>query len=117
MYEGGSSAAFQLYCLSLVVVGLFQSASWAYAAFRPGLMKAAVTRRYRVGRVLIALFVPGFFLVMSQLSGRGFGAPLVYGAVGMSVAVAVLRRIVMPWINRRGERRRGGERPADGPRA
>ena len=71
VYEGGSPAAFQLYCFSLAAVGLTQASMWGYASFRPGLMKPAVPRAYRIGRVVVALFVPTFFLAMAQMTARG----------------------------------------------
>lgn len=108
VYEDGASGAVQLYCLSLVAVGLFQAAMWAYASVRPGLMKAEVPRAYRAGRVLVALFVPGFFLVMAGMTGRGFSTGIIYGAAAMAAAVAVVRRTLLPWLERRSGRRAPG---------
>lgn len=100
VYEGGSPAAIQLYCFSLAAVGLTQAAMWAYASLRPGLMKAAVPRGYRAGRVLVALFVPGFFLLISTLKPDGFSRSFIYGAMAMVLVVALMRRVLLPRLAR-----------------
>jgi uncharacterized membrane protein len=93
--EGGGDAGFQLYGLTMFLCGIVNTAMWGYAAFRPGLMLAAVGRRERWGRIAATAALPILFLpVLLMPADKAVSVIL-----PLTLVVLVVRRILLPrWI-------------------
>jgi uncharacterized membrane protein len=91
-------AGFQIYLMTMVACGAITLAMWAYAAWRPGIMRAEVAPAFRLARTLMAAVLPAVFLVALLVPvGR-----LIWVMIPLGIAAGVVRRFVLPrWLKAR----------------
>lgn len=93
----GRNTSIQGYACVMIACGLAQSALWAYAAFRPGLMLEGTPSRYRWARFAVTLIMPAFFATILLGAQQGLpGQTLLIGAVAFAAVMMLVRRVVMP---------------------
>lgn len=100
LYEGGKAQALQVYALSVCGTGLSQALLWAYAAFGSRLMSPEVPRSYRLGRLVIALLIPGFFAFVAYRGTVAVDSNFALAALAMVVVLTVMRRVLLPRLAR-----------------
>ncbi len=101
LYAGGRTPAFQLYCLSVALTGAWQALLWVYASLRKGVMRPGVGLGFRIGRIAMSLFVPGFFLTLATTADRGFTTLQINLMLALVGLVFLARRVALPWLERR----------------
>ena len=102
LYEEGNSVGVQVYAVSVMLCGFAQALLWGYAGLRRGLMVEGVPRAYHAGRWITALLVPFYFLWLAVAGVRALGPVALYGAVVPVVLLLMLRRVVLPRLERAG---------------
>jgi uncharacterized membrane protein len=91
--HGDTDAVFAFYSLVMCVCGVLNTAMWAYASFRPGMMRAEVPRPYRAERVVIASTMPLLFGTLFFLpSAAAFNA-----IVPLGILLVAIRRVAIPF--------------------
>lgn len=115
LYERGNAAGVQVYAVSVMSCGLSQFALWAYAGLRPGLMIEGASRRYQAARGAAALIVPAYFGWLAFSGVREIGPAALYGAIAPTALLFVLRRTVLPRLERDSESAAPAPTPAPEP--
>ncbi|MBX9795629.1 TMEM175 family protein [Sphingomonas sp.] len=96
---GGTRAPFQAYVLLMCGVGLLNWAMWSYAAFRPGIMRDDVDRRFRIRRVVAAASMPLILAPATVIPIENVG-PFI---LAVALPFVVFARVVLPrWLSRIG---------------
>jgi uncharacterized membrane protein len=95
--EGDTTAAFVFYALIMTTCGLLNMAMWAYASYRPGLMRTEVPMIYRAERVAISATMPlmfGTLAIINSVAALKLLVPFL-------VILVLIRRLVIPrWFQR-----------------
>ncbi len=101
LYERGNAAGVQVYAVSVMLCGFAQAALWGYVSLRRGLQVAGLSRAYLAVRWLTALIVPCYFLWLASAGLHEIGPLALYGAAAPVVLLLVMRRGVLPRLERR----------------
>lgn len=93
--KGKTDAAFAFYALAMTICGSLNLAMWAYACFRPGVMRAEVPRPYRWVRVALSSMMPVMFATMFVVPPQhAVGALVPLAAIAL-----LLRKVLLPrWL-------------------
>jgi uncharacterized membrane protein len=104
----GRHGSFQGYAASVLLCGLLNTAAWAWAVFRPGLMREPLSGDQRFQRVFAVALVPLFFAPLLLLP------PWLYWPVFLLLVLltAWVRRAFDPRVRRGADRDPGPGTPA-----
>jgi uncharacterized membrane protein len=95
--KGKTDAAFSFYALTMAICGVLNVAMWAYASFRPGIMRDEVPRAYRWQRVVVSLMMPVLFGTMFVVPAEQAPTALIPLALG----AVLVRRVLLPrWLGK-----------------
>jgi len=96
--KGGGEAGFHLYGLTMFICGILNTAMWAYASWKPGMMFESVGQRERWTKVAFSMALPILFLPVLALRSDQFGIVM----LPIVVAVFIVRRVLAPrWLGKR----------------
>ena len=100
LYEHGDAAGVQVYAVSVMLCGFTQAALWGYVSLRRRLLVEGASRLYHAARWLTALVVPLYFLWLAFAGVRELGPSALFGAAVPVALLLVLRRGVLPRLER-----------------